>query len=592
MAQMFPDTVDFNAEYGEKLVFDVFEKSLPKDWIVIHSLRMLNRLQSHYINFEADFIILVPRHGIVCIEVKNWRSARITDGIWEHQTQDGTWKSMDGRKKSPLHQASLACKSLKNALLDSRTIRRDRKLEFCSMAILIQNKPRNFDTAPTAEDTELSETCHIPLDSLYICGYNDLVDNLQERITSIFSQQDTRGRNMSAKVMEDIRKYLVPNVRFYEDINAYAQMLDDAVKEIDNVLPLLEPSTGGVRVEGCAGSGKTTIACKEFARLAAAHPDKRFLFLCYNLKLCNMLKNTPELKDLQDKDHVVSGFHAFGISHGLVPAGRTDLIQQDAHLIFFREDAYDTIREELDRQPKFDYFFVDEAQDFGAKRWELLRHCLTEDAKMYIFADRHQKLGDTPCELPDIPTRIHLKRNLRNTREIAEFANKLLPPEERGKPLNLSAAPVRIARGSDDREERAEQVRRFIKEIQETYMVGSRHITVLSPRRIFREKCCLSLLPELENIAEDGETESAMWERYTRCTAQDATRSLGDTTRKFKGMESSFVILADIPEPDTEESEYRFTKNDLYVAVTRAKFGLYIVPTVKGAQYLNAIIKP
>lgn len=85
----------------------------------------------------------------------------------------------------------------------------------------------------------------------------------------------------------------------------------------------------------------------------------------------------------------------------------------------------------------------------------------------------------------------------------------------------------------------------------------------------------------------DGETEAAMWERYTRCTMPDADRVLGDTTRKFKGLESPFVILADIPEPDTEESDYRFTRGDLYVAITRAKFALYIVPTIKGKQFLN-----
>ena len=63
-------------------------------------------------------------------------------------------------------------------------------------------------------------------------------------------------------------------------------------------------------------------------------------------------------------------------------------------------------------------------------------------------------------------------------------------------------------------------------------------------------------------------------------------RVLGETVRSFKGLEAPFVILTDVNFPKENSG---FTPNDFYVACTRAKYGLYIVPTVEGEKYIREL---
>ena len=57
------------------------------------------------------------------------------------------------------------------------------------------------------------------------------------------------------------------------------------------------------------------------------------------------------------------------------------------------------------------------------------------------------------------------------------------------------------------------------------------------------------------------------------------------TIKSFKGQESAYVILTDIIGLGESKG---FDLKELYTACTRARYGLYIVPTTSGSALVNS----
>jgi len=84
---------------AEHRLFRTFELDCPADWIVLHSLHLARREHTRF--GEADFVVLIPRHGIVCVEAKTYL-ARTADGMWRFAPD------ADSSDKSPFRPASNA----------------------------------------------------------------------------------------------------------------------------------------------------------------------------------------------------------------------------------------------------------------------------------------------------------------------------------------------------------------------------------------------------------------------------------------------------------------------------------------------------
>ena len=77
MAKMIPNQIIENCSSAEKKMFEKL-KELPNEYIVMHSLKLLEHIQK--VEGEIDFLIICPK-GILCIEVKGGRVER-KEGIW------------------------------------------------------------------------------------------------------------------------------------------------------------------------------------------------------------------------------------------------------------------------------------------------------------------------------------------------------------------------------------------------------------------------------------------------------------------------------------------------------------------------------
>jgi hypothetical protein len=82
MARMLPaDIFSGCPSRGEREIFTRLKDSPETtDWIVLHSLDLANHVRR--ISGEADFVVIVPSKGILCLEVKACTRLSRTDRGW------------------------------------------------------------------------------------------------------------------------------------------------------------------------------------------------------------------------------------------------------------------------------------------------------------------------------------------------------------------------------------------------------------------------------------------------------------------------------------------------------------------------------
>jgi ATP-dependent exoDNAse (exonuclease V) alpha subunit len=95
-------------------------------------------------------------------------------------------------------------------------------------------------------------------------------------------------------------------------------------------------------------------------------------------------------------------------------------------------------------------------------------------------------------------------------------------------------------------------------------------------------------VPELAT-APAGEAPDHAAVRRSACRQPGATHIFASTIKSFKGQESAYVIITDIIGLGESKG---FDLKELYTACTRARYGLFIVPTTTGKElvepYLHA----
>src|SRR5258708_23654746 len=103
---MMPPYCPEEAPPGERALFNALASSPETDrWIVLHSLAIASHVRQ--VKGEADFVVIVPDHGVLVVEVKSHPSIeRLSDGRWKLGTQAPT-------SRGPFQQASEAMHSIK-----------------------------------------------------------------------------------------------------------------------------------------------------------------------------------------------------------------------------------------------------------------------------------------------------------------------------------------------------------------------------------------------------------------------------------------------------------------------------------------------
>ena len=607
---------------GEARVYQILKDSLPDDWVVIHDYWRYYQDTKRYVNYEMDFIVLVPEKGFVVIEVKTWHEAKVEDGKWMFKARGGEWKTME-QKVSPLHQAFLAASKLDNELRHVKRFSKwytkqndDRitsRIAYHALAVLLNQSAEIIipHISTVEQDAKDALENAVPLDQLYICGEDHLKDNLQGKIEELFSRNAPPYFHPLTSIhVQDIVDYLMPSFHLKGDPVAYNRIMEDAAASLHTVLPMLETCEMGIHVMGCAGSGKTWMATHEMARLYTKYgTSKRILFLCFNRALAEHVKRLPELDD-GIKNNVIGVYTFPNLCMKITNRSFADDAAQKKWLESLQRGeltgSVGEVYQKLQTQSahSYDYIFIDECQDFHESWGFIINALQKKDSKCYYFSDTNQNIfmeKENPY-LPGVPTRLTLQRNLRNSAEIARYSSAILDGRAQIEPMHVPGCKIEIAKAAEDKHDRARTVGIWIdrlingrrkneerNETQNHWCTARPHqIVVISPysptsKEIHRD-CSLPYVSRVTCQREGVHVGELLARRE-----KEENLIVGTSIRSIKGLESDYVILTDVDEPGSDHAQ---SKNDFFVACTRAKFGLIIIPKSKeGEEYARSLLK-
>jgi len=547
-----------NPSPGEKEIFRrLANDPNTKEWIVLHSLDIARHVER--VTGEADFVIIIPGKGVLCLEVKAASSIRREEGLWYYG------RNPKPDKRGPFKQASEAMHSIRKRLLKN-----DRALAavlFWSAVIF-----------PYVEFGISSGEWH-PWQVIDSTGFrrkpvSSLILEVLEQARTLLKDKgvhwfdETRNEPTPAQC-EQIAKILRPDFEFFEPPRKKIKRLQQETKRYtEEQFIALDAMAANPRVvfSGPAGTGKTVLAIEAARRSRAA--GNRVLFLCYNRLLGHHLE--AETEAIQP-EVTVGTLHKH-----MLAVTNTTLRGKTPSSHFWQEElpqkAIETLLDDTTGRYLYDEIIVDETQD-------LLRHNYLDfidlslkgglsAGKWKFFGDFEKQaiygsnaeisIGEAISTRLGNPPQYTLRVNCRNTPRIATLVHllgdlnpeylKILRPDDGVEP------EIIYYTSEDDQKQRLLQT---VKKLQQEGFVNS-DIVVLSPKSA--DKAITS------KISTSSGLDFAGFEQASK-------KQIGcGSIHAFKGMESLAIIVTDVETITGEQAASLF-----YVAMTRALHRLYIL---------------
>lgn len=550
MARMIPSTIDpKTSSPGEREIFTrLRDDPGTADWIALHSFNLpRHRTQ---VQGEADFVVLVPSKGMLCLEVKAHR--RVT------READGKWRLGQGQpsSRSPFQQADDNMRSLQDVLGERRLT--DAQSLVTWLAVVFTHCEFRVPAVEwnAWEVIDRRDLRVRPVSDLLVA----VLDHARAKLPG-----KARDDAPTAKQCANIAQALRPR---FEVAQPAAQRRSEDEEHLraftEEQFVALDGMAGNPRVvfEGPAGTGKTLLAI-EAARRAAASGD-RVGFLCFNRLLGEWL--AAETASLGE-NVTTSTLHKLMLSYA------NTAVPREASADYFATELPELAMEALldaNEDPPFDYLVVDEAQDILRDSYldflDLTCRGGLSAGRWTMFGDfeRQALFGAADVDLASFlagrasAARFGLRMNCRNTPRIARWVSMVAgldPPYAQVRRPDSGPPPrTRYYSGS------GHQVELLCQALSELYDAGfeGRDIVVLSPRKN----------GAATQIAE------APWRDRIRAydTAGDSGFVRFTTVHAFKGLEAPVVVLTDIEEIHGDRARALF-----YTATTRATDRLVVL---------------
>lgn len=556
MARMIPPTIGSNVPSpGERDLFlRLKEDPGCSEWIVLHSLDIANHVKQ--VQGEADFVVIVPKQGILCIEVKAHHQIRFAEGEWFFGVEQKLGKS-------PFRQAATAMHSLREYVIKKRPDLSG--LLFWSAVIFTH-------TAFLASSVEWHPWQVIdsvkyrsrPISSLLLAILHNAHGQLRNHSPKWYK---AAPEHPTVEECEAITQILRPN---FEILESPRERLGSLVKEVrqftEEQFVALEAMESNRRVvfTGPAGTGKTVLALESARR--AKNLGQRVLLLSFNRLLGSYLAR--ECGELQGAEINNLHSHMRKVADLPVPADAADSFWQDD----LPQRAIDQLLMDSSMNNVYDLLILDEAQDMlrdnyldfldlslkgglAAGSWRFFG----DFEKQSIYGSANLPLDSFLANRSGNAARYNLRINCRNTAQIATLAELI---------SGLDPGYKKIMRSGDGVEPRMlsygtpeAQSRLLIAELENVYQQGfkAEEIVILSMRK--------------NSEAAASRVVANKWEQRLKPLEQAAKGDIGyGTIRSFKGLEAPAVILTDIDKVRDDESA-----SVLYVGLTRALHRLSIL---------------
>ena len=418
MARMIPQTLPFDAPGSEQRVFELLRDGPgTDDWTVIWSYRPAQLELESRRRREVDFLILIPRAGIICLEVKGG----------QFEIRDGSWYPAGASKSivSPDRQSEQAMFALRNDLV--RQFQREPN---------VLSAPMNFAVATTdwTWPHDLRRPTPLIFDEAVVDAPGLLARNLLEAARQLRTPVDPHRRRPSRLTEDTIARlmdFLAPNYRLVAgpQLERISEQLIRLTQEQFIVLDMFGENERCL-VKGMAGTGKTMLALEFAKRSAHGHP--RVGLLCFNLLLGNFLRGQAE----GHSKITAGGFWPDIIRPIIAGSPHGDEFRRDEENASNETELYGEVYPHyahlaLEKSgPQFDILVVDEAADLSVSPYlELMDQLLVgglSEGRWVMFGDFSNQAifpgteqGAEDALVQYRPARVNLRVNCRNALPIA-----------------------------------------------------------------------------------------------------------------------------------------------------------------------------
>lgn len=395
MAIMYPKNI---AQYAptdsEQLVFYELQHQLPDSFEVFYSVSWTYTKNGKREKSEADFVVLSPDYGFICLEVKGGHGIRVEDNEWT------LLDNVHGDRKlprSPYEQAEASMYFFKNAYANEYSI--DYQGIFGAGVIF-----PFYSVSDIEKLSNRSEICTIDCN-----GLNDLYNRIKKMFK--FWGGTSFGfrlyeRNQHNTFVEIIRKRIAIDAAAGALVK-YKERQLDVINRVQEGYIYFLTNIRQFYVRGGAGTGKTWIAMK-LAELEAQMEGAKVLFLCASPHLATMVK-----------EKIVDSICVKDIATLIGEVA----IEPEKYTAPKYEGIADSLKDDIEL---YDAIFVDEAQDFSEDLACLTKMLLRDEYKsrLGVFYDDVQVVRDSSFGdafmIPTPPFLLH--ENIRNTANIYSWA--------------------------------------------------------------------------------------------------------------------------------------------------------------------------
>jgi hypothetical protein len=553
MARMMPAFCPEAAPPGEKALYAALATS-ESSWSVLHSLAIADHVRQ--VEGEADFVIIVPRAGVLVVEVKSHRSVTLLD--------DGRWKLGNDppTARGPFQQAKESMYSIREYLrqrhVDLRSIPMMSAVWFTHVRArsMLPVTPE-WHEWQVLDSEDLANGASRAIHRTLAAGKQHLAEKVGG-----FAVRDDRPDDAA---VERIAHQLRPRFEMHVvqgDLrrNRESQLLTFIEEQYLALDAMAENQT--VFFTGPAGSGKTLLGIEAARRESGAARSGRVL--CFNRLLGRHLS-----RELDG----VAGLRVSTLHQELLRIADMQP-PSDPDADFWERELVDLALEKLldsGDELKSDFLILDEAQDIVRDPFvdvlDLMIHDGLESGRLLMFGD-----VEGQAIFGSADGRVLLRRrcsqmvshrlttNCRNLPRIGYVVNMF---------SQLDPGYTRFRRGDDgvdptffSYERGSDQSPRLVEAVRKLRDDGFdlNEIAVLSPLR----------------SGSIAETTTDHWLRQVLAPADGSSPRPGrlqySTIQAFKGLETAAVVVTDLDRNQVPNFEAL-----LYVGLTRATDRLYAV---------------
>jgi hypothetical protein len=543
---------------GEREIFTrLRDEPGTRDWIVLHSLDIAHHLCQ--IAGEADFVIIAPALGVLCLEVKACHSLQRKDGLWYYG------HDLHGDPRGPFKQASDAMHSLRQQVVRAEPALS--RVPFWSAVAFpfIEFKATSDEWHPW-QVIDSPRFRRQPLASL--------VTGILRSARSLLKSQPTAGwfneadRFPSQQQAAVVARILRPSFEFGEKApDRRARQQAEILRYTEEQFVALDAMADNQRVlfTGPAGTGKTVLALEATRR--ASNAGNKVLFVCFNRLLGRWLSQHP----VAQLSTVTAGtFHQYllGVAGIALPPEPDGAFWNGA----LPEAAISKILDGHADATRFDTVVADEVQDLLSAPYldvfDLVLQGGLAGGRWRLFGDfeRQMLYGQDRDRAEELLrtrfgsfARCSLRVNCRNTPRVATLSHllgklkpnyfRVLRPDDRIEPT--------ISYYSTPSQQRKELVKTLVRLHGESF--AGDDIVLLSPKAASR--CAAAGITDRPWSGQLAPFEQAVpgQIRYT-------------TIQSFKGLDSPAIVVTDI-----EHLAGELFSSLFYVATTRALERLCII---------------